>query len=824
MAQDDHGQSHGDSPNNPPASSVLTSNSPSLAPIVASVTAPTTHAASTRSANTASAPSDTTLPPITSIASVPFTAADRPTTSTTAAVSTSAPVPAEPELPAVSSAPTSTPAPAPAASTAPPAVAQQNGDSRAPEAASTTPASNSEMSNQHPGMPHGQHVSYHGSSTHYAPSVGVTTAQYGSYPAVTSQPAEAYRPSPMPIGSNMSLPSMRTIENPHGPPVSSPQGMPMNMPMAQVPGGVQYYQHQGMPMAPGYGLSDPMARYAIPHDPRLMGRGPKKEIKRRTKTGCLTCRKRRIKVSRDFVLFIPRAACGFNVRNGKRCYERTNLGRKGLQVRARAGEPELGRPDRHGVSCLRLSADFSFGRSYKRSEQHSGSRSAAQLLISLCDETHPTCNNCKKSKRECLGYDPIFRQQAGGQPSNIQPAPSQRTPPTVPSSVPSSIPSSIAPNPVLTARPTNSYGSQPSMLPSSYATAHATTASPNPSITSLSYDSSFSNVASPPIKSEPTYEYSAAAIDPALHNPESSRAVDHRPLADNQNLRANKMNIDEIIKLLGQVPPPQTGPHPEEMLNEITKVYHEMYAHGLSSFFETTWYFFMENGKMSLPRNLYLVDLLASFLKTLEAVKVNDHSQMAYSGILETRLVWELARSAYEAPTTVVNPGLPAENDAKEAQNRVRVVEALLCGDYLPSNPLCSPVQHPDSSRTRQFDFWYSLAEFVRMRDNPTGLAAVKVREDMLARMRYLLDGRENRDVLYSIAVVRELSPHFDSAYNNAPQHVDESDPKNRLAVASKFIFDESQVTGGTTNVVRRFCDIAHRAFVNPGVNIARRN
>ncbi|RGP70459.1 negative acting factor [Fusarium sporotrichioides] len=288
------------------------------------------------------------------------------------------------------------------------------------------------------------------------------------------------------------------------------------------------------------------------------------------------------------------------------------------------------------------------------------------------------------------------------------------------------------------------------------------------------------------------------------------------------------MSIDEIIKLLGQVPPPQSGPHPEEMLNEVNKVYHEMYAHGLSSFFETTWYFFTENGKMSLPRNPHLVDLLATFLKTLEAVRVNDHSQMAYSGILETRLVWELARSAYETPTTTsaVNPGaLPADNDAKEAQSRVRVVEALLCGDYLPSNPLCPPLQDPDSSRSRQFDFWYSLAEFVRTRDNPTGQPAVKVREDMLTRMRYLLDGRENRDVLYSIAVVRELSPHFDSAYgNNPPQHVDESDPKNRLAVASKFINDESQVTGGTTNVVRRFCDIAHRAFVNPGVNIARRN
>ncbi|KAJ4137795.1 hypothetical protein NW768_003385 [Fusarium equiseti] len=277
MAQDDHGKSHGDSPNNPPASAP-TSNSPSLAPIVASVTAPIAHAANTGSADTAPAPSDTTLPPITSIASVPFTASDRPTASTTAAATTSASVPVENELPAVSSsAPNPAPASAPAASTAPPAASQQNGDSRAPEAASATPASNSEMSNQHPGMPHGQPVSYPGSSTHYAPSVGVTTTQYGSYPAVTSQPTEPYRPSPMPIGSNMSLPSMRTIENPHGHSVSSPQGMPMSMPMAPVPGGVPYYPHQSMPMAPGYGLSDPMARYAIPHDPRLMGhRGPKK--------------------------------------------------------------------------------------------------------------------------------------------------------------------------------------------------------------------------------------------------------------------------------------------------------------------------------------------------------------------------------------------------------------------------------------------------------------------------------------------------------------------------------------------------------------------
>ncbi|QGI59019.1 hypothetical protein CEK26_001144 [Fusarium fujikuroi] len=723
MAQEDHGQSHGDSPNNPTISAP-TSKSPSLAPIVTSVTAPPASNSTAGSLNTAAA--ETTLPPITELASVPFTAADRPTASTTAPVPTSTlAASSESESFAVSSSvPTLTPASAPAAPAAPPAVPQQNGDSRAPEAAST-PTPSSEMSNQHPGLPHGQHVSYPGSSMPYASSAGQSAAQYAPYPVVTSQATEPYRPSPMPV--SMPLPSMRTIENPHGPPVSNPQGMPMNMHMAPTSGGVPFYSHQGMPMA-SYGLPDSMARYAIPHDPRLLGhRGPKK-----------------------------------------------------------------------------------------------------------CDETHPTCNNCKKSKRECLGYDPIFRQQAGGQSSsNIQPAPSQRTPPTVPSSVPSTVPSSIAPNTALTARPTNSYGSQPSMLPSSYATAHATTASPNPSITSLSYDSSFSNVASPPVKSESTYEY-PPAIDPALQgfsstsNAESSRAVEQRPLADNnQHLRANKMKIDEIINLLGTVPPSQNVVHTEGTRNEIIKVYHEMYAPGLASFFESGWYHFTENGSPSFPQSQRLVELMASFLKALEAVKINDQTQMAYSGILETRLVWELARAAYDPPTAasaISTTTLPHDGDAKETQNRVRVVEALLCGDYLSVNPLCPPIQDPDSYRTRQFDFWYSLAEFVRTREDPNGPAAAKSREEMLSRMRYLLDGRENRDVLYSIAVVRELAPHFDSPYGNAaPQHADESDPKNKLSVASKFIYDESQVTGGTTNVVRRLCDIAYRAFVNPGVNIARR-
>ncbi|KAM0483018.1 hypothetical protein ACHAPX_002463 [Trichoderma viride] len=443
-----------------------------------------------------------------------------------------------------------------------------------------------------------------------------------------------------------------------------------------------------------------------------------------------------------------------------------------------------------------------------------------------CDETHPSCNNCRKSKRECLGYDPIFRQQAGTPTgTSAQPVSSNLSQPSESSAVASAQPgSAVGQSPVQ--RLVNTYGSQSPMLPNVY----ATSSNPStPSITPSNYNPLSTPTSAPALsmKSDLGYNYSSN-ID---HTARSTASMSTNQLSlsgsDNSYLRAKKMRIDEIIDLLGPPAPAQQISHTEETFNEITKVYHEMYASGLSAFFETSWYYFTENGKMSFPKDANLIEHMATFLKILEGVRANDHTQMAYSGVLETRIVWELACTAYQMPDRATNSmrlNLPPDNDAIETRNRLQVVEALLCGDELLSNPLSPPVADADHHRVRQFDFWYSLAEFVRKRDNPNAPAVVKVREDILSRMRHLLDGRENRDVLYSIAVVRELAPDFDAGYaTTIPQHLDETDPKNRLAVASKFILDESQVTGGTTNVVRRFSDIASRAFVNPGVNIARR-
>lgn len=171
-------------------------------------------------------------------------------------------------------------------------------------------------------------------SPHSYPSPSMSAYAYP--PPTQGQGTEPYRASP--TGSNVSLPSLslppiRTID---GRPQSQQsqqqqqqqqqqvqqqqqqQQQPSTPQQQQQPGGQvpmgsglpppmagmgQYYHNQGQSLPTPQHMnvtSDPNQplRYPLPPpDGRIMSGGRhKKEIKRRTKTGCLTCRKRRIKV------------------------------------------------------------------------------------------------------------------------------------------------------------------------------------------------------------------------------------------------------------------------------------------------------------------------------------------------------------------------------------------------------------------------------------------------------------------------------------------------------------------------------------------------
>jgi hypothetical protein len=163
---------------------------------------------------------------------------------------------------------------------------------------------------------------------------------------------------------------------------------------------------------------------------------------------------------------------------------------------------------------------------------------------------------------------------------------------------------------------------------------------------------------------------------------------------------------------------------------------------------------------------------------------------------------------------------VPATDDPTEATNRLNVFETLLTGRVAANNPLKAPVAgSTDHHRLRELEFWYTLGNFVcHQYEDPT---AAKEVDETLSALRNLLDGRENRDVLYSIAVVRGLGQRV-SEYtdNDTPLHLDESDNKSKLLVAKKFVMDEAG-GAGTTNVIRRLCDLSARSWSAPAATPA---
>ncbi|KAF9873660.1 C6 finger domain-containing protein [Colletotrichum karsti] len=828
---------------------------------------------STTSTNSVPPPTASTSPlPHPPSATPTLTSTPTPSAETLSTATANASAIANANAPAPVTATGSAPAPAlaPAPPPAPPAVAptlppQQNGDLRA----SSSP---SMANNQPPGHPR----SY--PSPNNFSTAGMQPAQYAYHPQPNQPTGDPYRASP---GAVPSLPSMKSLEHHHYP-QGAPQHQPMPMPMPMPPNaGMAYY------MAPGvqnpYMAQDMSSmRYALPpgHDPRLMRGpgGPKKEIKRRTKTGCLTCRKRRIKSKsafRDRVKSVrpkpaaapvvpaaaevrlapapaPAAAGRSNVpflQNGTwnrpsapsrlslpafrslpLAYSQQEL--VSLQTQPRPAPTN--QPSLPSLAPFPIIIHLNFKLSYliipaikwpylTFTEDSTISHSTPNCL---CDEAHPTCNNCKKSKRECLGYDPIFKQQPG--PSAIQPAPnapqriSTPTIPSVPSSVPPTVPTvpstPVAP-PQVPVSSSNPYGNQSAVLPSSYNASVASSHAPlDPAL----------NSAAPNVKAEPNYDF-AASIDPALQNlpPATLPSTHNQPFSAEQragfdnHLRATRMKIDELIGLLGPTAPTQEVALTSELLTEIVNIYREIYADGLQNFFESAWFSAKDaQGKHALEHNQAILGQFASFVTVLRTVPANDHPQMTHTGVLEARLIWALATLPCNSAPPTVNPNskfLPPPEDLTEAANRVRVLEALLCGDFLPSNPLTPPVPDPNPHRQEEFEFWYNLAEFLRYHDPAK-------REEILGRLRLQLGGRENRDLIYSIAVTREISPRVELGFEkNIPQHLDESNDNNRLYVANKFIEQEAQVTGGTTNIIRRISEITIRSYINPGVNIGPR-
>lgn len=285
-------------------------------------------------------------------------------------------------------------------------------------------------------------------------------------------------------------------------------------------------------------------------------------------------------------------------------------------------------------------------------------------------------------------------------------------------------------------------------------------------------------------------------------------------------LRILERTISDLLALGGIAPPPLPATadvtQQPAVLDEAKHLYFSIYAPGLESFLESKW--FSVKGVAKLLSDKPLLEQFGTLLQQFAKTSQNDPKEMAYTGSVEARVVWALAcmvRSAASETLNGVNSTMPAPDDAVEAGHRLIVFENLLTGGVAPSNPLTKPVAGSgDHHRLRELEFWYQLATFVSLRDD--GASSATQIDDTLAAMRNLLDGRENRDVLYSIAVVRAIGQRV-SEYSDAdvPHHLDETDNRSKLLVAKKFVNDEAS-GAGTTNVIRRLCELAARSWHVP--------
>lgn len=285
------------------------------------------------------------------------------------------------------------------------------------------------------------------------------------------------------------------------------------------------------------------------------------------------------------------------------------------------------------------------------------------------------------------------------------------------------------------------------------------------------------------------------------------------------------MKIDELIALGGVTPPTPSSPPSPTLLDEIPKLYDEVYSRGLMLFFESRWYELNEGRTRSatILHNPQLVTLFSSFLQHIATLKGTGLGDLKMPSHLETCLIWALAC----LPASCASPDQPRwpsphGADGVETWHRVYIFEILMSGDTLANNPL-PPPPLDDNNTTRKTEqaFWHYLGQYLLAAHSSPSPQDTAARERFLALLRSTLDARENRDVLYSIAILREYTAHWDAVQNEqtVPPHLEESDPRNKLAVATKFIRAEMAATGGTTNVVRRFAELAYRSFVRPAAN-----
>ncbi|KAI9722756.1 MAG: hypothetical protein M1828_004452 [Chrysothrix sp. TS-e1954] len=300
-------------------------------------------------------------------------------------------------------------------------------------------------------------------------------------------------------------------------------------------------------------------------------------------------------------------------------------------------------------------------------------------------------------------------------------------------------------------------------------------------------------------------------------------------LAERQQQNCNKLimgsepdkryvTVNDLCLISGQDPPnaPEVDltKGSDEDLQHVRYVFDHTYARPLDLLFETAY--FSTHGWAELRKT---PELLNSFGGMLELFKMTTNAHYEIMSLLpsnESRMAWRIM----QMPRHAGDPGVANGSETTilgldVLLHRVKAFELLLTGQSLDRNPFVPPdaaLASRDKMRARQLGFWHTLGQFIMIHDpeKPPERAHFKEVETALGNMRHFLDGRESRDVMYSIATLRYL------AGKKSPLHFPEEVTHNTNSL-KQAAFDlaksslEDEASAGTNQIFQRISAMALR-------------
>lgn len=271
--------------------------------------------------------------------------------------------------------------------------------------------------------------------------------------------------------------------------------------------------------------------------------------------------------------------------------------------------------------------------------------------------------------------------------------------------------------------------------------------------------------------------------------------------------------MDELIAIDGVPLPPLTVTQPllETHYQDVTIAYQRVYGPHIDKFLETQW--FVTRGHEHVLQDARLCERMATLIAryTIDPKTEAYNQALPATRSLEANVIWSIMSIARR----VAGQNSPEDANAgvHDAARRFDILENLLLGQYLysdvpPDSESMNGTGLQAQLNQHRREFWRLMQKFLTIHDDEA--SASHELDETLINARACLDVKENRDVIYSIALVR-LHGGRENLENTDGGSIQDKD----LGKAKKFLRDEAEGKG-STQVIQRICGMAMRAWTLP--------